>query len=49
MKTDSMKIGVSPASPEEIEMNDFALDWNSPEYEEKLKQSYRVVQSVWGE
>ena len=38
---------MSPASPEEIEMKDFALEWNSPEYEEKLKQSYRLY-SLYG-
>ena len=40
-------IGVGIGTEAEILMNAYTLDWKDPKYEERLKDSYWMLQSAW--
>lgn len=47
ISADVFWLGISGESSEEIRMEAFRLSWKQKIYEERLKQSYTIVQSAW--
>lgn len=46
-KIKNIWLGITAGEGKSAEMEAFRLKWKLPAYEERLKQSYQVVQSVW--
>lgn len=44
---DKFWLGIAGKSAGEIKMEEFPLSWGKKTYEERLKQSYKIVQAAW--